>query len=243
MNLARRFVRALSYFTSIPVPSAPTSPDPGDLAMLPLVGALVGLASGAGAFAASRALSPRVGAALAFGLPIALTGALHLDGFLDICDAAFAPVDLEKRREILKDPRHGSFAFAGGALVAVTNYAALREIDPRDWPLALALAQSVARYAALVVARVAPRTADAGTAARAFAEPSDDRFLLLEGALLFACAYGYGGSRLAASTIGVTAVMVPIARTLAARFGGAMSGDGYGFIITVAESTFLCLCA
>lgn len=211
--------------------------------MLPLIGAFVGLVSGGSAFAASRALSPRMGAAFAFGLPIALTGALHLDGLLDICDAAFAPVDLEKRREILKDPRHGSFAFAGGAIVAVTNYAALREIDPRDWPLALALAESVARYAALVVARVAPRTADSGTAARAFAQPGDDRFLWVEGALLFACAYGYGGPQLAASTVGIVAATIPIARTLAARLGGAMSGDGYGFIITLAESTMLSLCA
>ncbi len=243
MNLARRLVRALSYFTSIPVPSVQTSPDPGDLAMLPLVGALVGLVSGAGAFAASRAFSPRVGAAFACGLPIALTGALHLDGFLDICDAAFAPVDLEKRREILKDPRHGSFAFAGGAVVVVTNYAALREIDPRDWPSAHALTQSVARYAALVAARFAPRTPEAGTAARALAQRGDDRALLIEGALLLGCAYGYGGVRLAASSAAIVAATIPLSRALADRFGGTVSGDGYGFVITVTESAMLCLCA
>lgn len=243
MNLARRLVRALSYFTSIPVPSAQTSPDSEDLALLPLVGALIGFVSGLGAYGASRASSPRVGAMFAFGLPIALTGALHLDGFLDICDAAFAPVDLEKRREILKDPRHGSFAFAGGAVVAVANYAALRDIDPRDWPSALALAGTTARYTALVVARFAPRADDAGTAARAFARPSADSVLLLEGALVFGCAYGYGGVRLAAGTVGVIAATLPIARVLAARFGGTLSGDGYGFIITIAEAAMLCACA
>ncbi len=213
------------------------------MALLPIVGALVGFLSGAGGYAASRAFSPRVGAAFAFGLPIALTGALHLDGFLDICDAAFAPVDLEKRREILKDPRHGSFAFAGGALVAVTNYAALREIDPSDWPFALALAESVARYAALIVARFDVRTQDAGTAARAFAKRSDDRFLFAEGAVLFACAYGYGGARLAASVAGIIAATIPIGRVIAARFGATLSGDGYGFVITVTETAILSACA
>jgi adenosylcobinamide-GDP ribazoletransferase len=243
VNFARRFVRALSYFTSIPVPSAQTSPDPDDLALLPLVGALVGFASGASAYAASRALSPRLGAAFAFGLPIALTGALHLDGFLDICDAAFAPVDLDTRREILKDPRHGSFALAGGALVAVTTYAALREIDPRDWPSALTLAESAARFAALVAARATPRANDAGTAARAFAQPGDDRFLIVEGALLLACAYGYGGVRLVASTAGIMGATIPMARVVARRLGGTLSGDGYGFVITVAQTAMLSACA
>jgi adenosylcobinamide-GDP ribazoletransferase len=243
VKLARRFVRVLSYFTSLPVPSAPTSPDPEDLALLPLVGAFVGFVSGAGAFAASRAFSPRVGAAFAFGLPIALTGALHLDGFLDICDAAFAPVGLDKRREILKDPRHGSFAFAGGAIVAVLNYAALREIDPQDWPSALTLAEGAARYAALVVARVTPHVDDAGTAARAFAQPSDDRFLVVEGAVLCACAYGYGGTRLATSTVAIMAASIALARIVAGRFGGTLSGDGYGFVITVTQTAMLSACA
>jgi adenosylcobinamide-GDP ribazoletransferase len=184
-----------------------------------------------------------VGAAFAFGLPIALTGALHLDGFLDICDAAFAPVDLDKRREILKDPRHGSFAFAGGAIVAVTNYAALREIDPRDWPSALTLVEGAARYATLVVARFAPHIDDAGTAARAFAQPIDDRILMVEAAVLFAYAYGYGGTRLAASTVAIMAASIALARIVAGRFGGMLSGDGYGFVITVIQTAMLSACA
>ena len=243
MNVARRFVRALSYFTILPVPSVETSPEPGDVAMLPIVGAVIGAVAGTIALGASRALSPRVAAATAFALPIVLTGALHLDGFLDICDAAFASVDVEKRREILRDPRHGSFAFAGGAIVAVANYAALREIDPQDWPSALALSESVARYAALVVARTQERTTEAGTASRAFSIRTDDRTLVIEGALLLTYAHWYGGFRVAARTAGVIAATVPTARLLAERFGTALSGDGYGFTITCANVATLCACA
>lgn len=39
-----------------------------------------------------------------------LSGGLHLDGVMDVADAAGSNGDVEKKREILKDSRAGSFA-------------------------------------------------------------------------------------------------------------------------------------
>ena len=45
--------------------------------------------------------------------PVAVTGAIHLDGFMDVVDAVRSCAAPEKRRAILKDPHAGSFAVAG----------------------------------------------------------------------------------------------------------------------------------
>lgn len=95
------------------------------MAWLPLVGALIGAICGACGWLAWRYLGAPWGAVAPFALGIVLTGALHLDGLLDCCDALFASVSPERRREILKDPRHGTFAFAGGGVVFAIGLAAL----------------------------------------------------------------------------------------------------------------------
>ncbi|MGL5260474.1 MAG: adenosylcobinamide-GDP ribazoletransferase [Lachnospiraceae bacterium] len=41
--------------------------------------------------------------------PILLSGAIHLDGFIDTCDARYSRQELEKKLEILKDPHVGAF--------------------------------------------------------------------------------------------------------------------------------------
>jgi adenosylcobinamide-GDP ribazoletransferase len=51
-----------------------------------------------------------VSAALALATLTAATGALHEDGLADCADAFFAPVSRERRLEIMKDSRIGTFA-------------------------------------------------------------------------------------------------------------------------------------
>ena len=45
--------------------------------------------------------------------PVAVTGAIHLDGFMDVVDAVRSCAAPDKRRTILKDPHVGSFAVIG----------------------------------------------------------------------------------------------------------------------------------
>src|SRR5206468_8479613 len=78
------------------------------LVAYPLVGALVGLFPAA---VLALPLPPLPRAALALAAWVMATGALHLDGWADCCDAAFAPplADAEETRRrrlaILRDPR------------------------------------------------------------------------------------------------------------------------------------------
>ena len=130
------------------------------LVFLPLVGAVVGALAGTAAWAAALVAPHVVAVAVAFGLSIVLTGALHVDGFLDSCDAAFACVSPARRLEIMKDPRHGSFAIAYFAVLCALWLAALSSIDPVRLPLGLAFAGAAARWIAVSVARVLPYGGD-----------------------------------------------------------------------------------
>ena len=88
---------------------------------LPLVGLVVGgvwvLAAYAGRF-----LPPPVGGLLIAAAPWLVTGFLHLDGFMDVCDAVRSRRDLPRRQEILKDSHCGAFAVIGMVLLALCQW-------------------------------------------------------------------------------------------------------------------------
>ena len=58
---------------------------------------------------------PLKGAVLA-AVPLLVTGGIHMDGFLDTCDARASWGDREKKLEILKDSHTGAFAVISGVL-------------------------------------------------------------------------------------------------------------------------------
>ena len=130
----RAFFMSLGMFTAIPCPYRPWDEDARGLmlAMLPVVGAVVGLLW----FALEELgswLIPQVHSALVAALPWLLTGFIHLDGFMDTCDAMLSWRPLEKRLEILKDSHTGAFAVVGLALLALFSYDAAnsRMVDMR----------------------------------------------------------------------------------------------------------------
>jgi adenosylcobinamide-GDP ribazoletransferase len=59
---------------------------------------------------------------------ITLTGAMHLDGFADICDGFGCHADKKRRIEIMHDPRVGSFGIAGMIILLLIKFAAFTVI-------------------------------------------------------------------------------------------------------------------
>jgi adenosylcobinamide-GDP ribazoletransferase len=112
-----------------------------------LGGVLAGLDSGL-----KLIFPPGVTAALVLAGWVILTGALHLDGFLDTCDGLFGGRDPAARLRILRDERVGAFAVAGGVLLLLTKHAALS--SRLDSTAALLLAPTLGRcgMAAAIVA-------------------------------------------------------------------------------------------
>ncbi|NLJ50036.1 MAG: adenosylcobinamide-GDP ribazoletransferase [Candidatus Atribacteria bacterium] len=79
---------------------------------------------------------------------IVLTRGLHLDGWADVCDALFSTHNVQRRREILKDSRLGTFGVVGIFLLLCFKTIALSE---RLMPIFLILSPMAGRTAALIV--------------------------------------------------------------------------------------------
>jgi len=234
---------AFSYFTILPAGTT-AAPDADALAWLPLVGAVVGALAGGAAYAVALIAPHGLAVATAFGLTIILTGAIHLDGFLDCCDALFASAPPARRLEILKDPHHGTFALAGFAVAGVAWLAALGVLAPASYPLALAVSGAAARWSSVIHARWSPYArADAPPA---LAQRPPMRVLAPSGGILLSLAAALGAPKHAAGLAAALAALVAAAAALAfarARLGGGLVGDAYGFAIVVAEVAALIVLA
>ena len=230
---------AFGYFSIVPAGAA-DSPDATAMAWLPFVGAVIGAVAGGLAMLVDANGPHAVAVATAFGATIVLTGALHVDGFLDVCDAAFARVPVERRFAILKDPRHGTFAAAGFAVLAVAWLAALWSLGGDVYPLALAFAAASARWASVVHALYAPYGGGAST--NAFTARPPFALIALGLVLLAALAWPLGarGAWSLLTAVVTAALAIAFAR---GRFGGALTGDAYGFSICIAEVAALLVVA
>jgi adenosylcobinamide-GDP ribazoletransferase len=100
------------------------------LRIFPLFGLLKGLVYG-GVFWVLLEWSPLSVLGIAFLLwllPILWTGGLHLDGWMDASDAFFSYRDLERRLEILKDPRIGAFGVLSLIVLLAARFVFVYEV-------------------------------------------------------------------------------------------------------------------
>ena len=145
------FFMAWGMFLSIPCPCKiwDEKARPWQLVYLPFVGLIVGALWALAAFLLGRFdRLPAICAVVLAALPFLLTGFIHLDGFMDCCDAILSRRDLETRRKILKDSHVGSFAVVCTIFLMLGTFAALRELDfSRGWA-GLILLPVFSRFAA-----------------------------------------------------------------------------------------------
>lgn len=123
------FFSALQFLTVLPAPWARPMDRPSfSLGYFPLVGLLLG-AMVAGLDWLLRHFLPMslVNGAVIVAM-IVLTGGLHLDGFMDTCDAIPGAHSTSRRLEILKDLRVGSYGILGALSLLMAKYLALAEL-------------------------------------------------------------------------------------------------------------------
>src|SRR4051794_38351947 len=131
-----------------------------------MVGALLGATLGG--WTALLALwggPPLVSAFLILLAWVVLTGALHLDGFCDLCDGLFGGHTPEDRLRIMKDPHVGTFALAGGVLLLLGKFVLLGELvrSTERAPWVVGGAVVVARCLALCMAALSRYARPEGT--------------------------------------------------------------------------------
>ena len=120
---------AFGFLTRLPVGPWPLQNDlNGISAWLPLVGLVVGGLAGGLTWAATLLFPSLVCGVIGCACWVAITGGLHLDGVADCGDGLPVEVPRERRLEIMKDSRLGTFggtalffnlAFKGAALAAL----------------------------------------------------------------------------------------------------------------------------
>lgn len=101
---------AFGFLTRLPVGPWPLQQDlKGISAWLPLVGLVVGTLAGGLTWAASLLFPPLICGVIGCACWVAITGGLHLDGVADCGDGLPVEVPRERRLEIMKDSRLGTF--------------------------------------------------------------------------------------------------------------------------------------
>lgn len=137
----KAFMIAFSMYSKIPMPIFNWEEKDRKLAMcfFPLVGAAVGAAfCAAFLFLEQCGTGPLVRGAVLAAVPLLVTGGIHMDGFLDTCDARASYGGREKKLSILKDTHIGAFAAIYGGLWLVLYFAACAELEKRLLPVVCA---------------------------------------------------------------------------------------------------------
>ena len=96
----------------------------------PLVGLVLGICYALAAWILVSVLGMRaLTAALLLILPLLLTGGLHADGFMDTADGVFSGRERERKLEIMKDSRVGSFGVVAFVLLMFLQFALLLDMS------------------------------------------------------------------------------------------------------------------
>ena len=125
MRVIHAFFMSLSMFTVIPCPYHPWDEDAKSMmtVCLPIVGCVIGFLWAALSLAARMLLPRTLAAAVMCALPLLLTGFIHLDGYMDTCDALLSWRPLEERLRILKDVHVGAFSVIALAILILFAFA------------------------------------------------------------------------------------------------------------------------
>ncbi|MGQ9681959.1 MAG: adenosylcobinamide-GDP ribazoletransferase [Anaerolineae bacterium] len=231
---------ACKFLTILPIPlpaEVPPKTWGRAVAWYPLVGLVLGLLLAGADWLLGRALPPLLQSALVLALWVILTGALHLDGFLDCCDGLLAPVPPERRLEILRDVHTGSFAVAGGVLLLIVKGAALAALAaPLRLPALIAtpvLARWAMSYA--VVCYPYARRQGLGGLARQGAGARELAIATVVAAAVAAAAWRLWGLVALPLTWAFAALLAAWVRT---RIPG-LTGDTYGALCELTEAAWL----
>lgn len=242
---------ALRFFSRLPLPATQREialgPQglPHAVAMVPLAGALIGLIPALVLAAASAVgLPPTIAAPLAIAALIVATGALHEDGLADCADGFGGGRTRERKLEIMRDSRIGTY---GACAIGVSLYlraASLAVVAGHDLLLAstvLVASAAVSRTLCLLPLAILPaaRIDGAGATAGAIGR-GPFMSAIFVAAIVGLTPYLGGASIIGAILASVSAAIVTLAVCMIARRQvGGQTGDVAGAAQQMAEIAML----
>jgi len=187
-----------------------------------------------------------VNALLVVGL-VVVTGALHLDGFIDTCDGLGGHKTPEARWQVMSDSRVGGFGIVGAILLLLVKYVSLNSVPQTLLMATLVIMPVVSRWAMVYAIFAYPYAKPAGLGRVLKQETGWPRFTL---ATIITLAVAIGSAWWAGATyfylvglvimVGIWVIVMAMAAYLKGKFSG-LTGDTYGAINEVAEVGVLIL--
>jgi adenosylcobinamide-GDP ribazoletransferase len=247
--VAGDLAHCVRFYSRLPVPALPWEQDahalpnfPRLVRVIPLAGLLLGLVPAAALIVALILdLGPWLSAMLTVATMVLATGALHEDGLADVADS-FGGTTRDRRLEIMRDSRIGSFGATALFLALALRIGALAEIVSRADALAavaaILISASLSRTASLMPLVFLPPARRDGLS-HAVGQPPRETFWLAAG-IAGAIAVALGAlAGLPPFGIALTIVLSGLAGLaltgFAARHLGGQTGDIVGAAQQVAE--------
>ncbi len=227
---------ALKFLTIIPLPKQPevSSEELGrSIGYFPLVGIIIGLILVGLNWLLSLLLPPAVVNALLITGLVVISGALHLDGFVDTCDGIAGHKTPEERWQVMHDSRAGAFGIVGVVLLLLVKYISLNNIPEPLMMVTLLLMPVLSRWAMVYAVSAYPYARPTGLG-KVFKQGASWPRLVL--ATLIALAVAISLTRLAglAIMLAIWVIIIVMAAYLKRKFSG-LTGDTYGAINELAE--------
>lgn len=231
---------ALRFLTIIPFRGEPNSREPGrSLSYFPIVGLVIGGILFGIDCGMSLILPSMVVNALLIVVLIILTGALHLDGFIDTCDG-IAGDSPQRRLEIMSDSQVGAFGIVGACSLLLVKYATLLSLPDTLRMAALLLMPTLGRWAMVYAIFAFPYARKASGLGYAFKQQATWQRLTM--ATLVALVAVAVLTRWQGMVLigGVWLIILGIGCLLRSRLGG-LTGDTYGAVNELTEVLVLIL--
>lgn len=228
---------ALAFLTRLPGGAHPSGErDLGrSVPWFPLIGTMLGALVGGVYWALYSPLGSMLAAVAAVTVGVLLTGAFHEDGLADTADG-LGGMGVERRLEIMKDSRVGTFGSLAITLSTLARVVAVAGLGPIDGLVALVAAHTIGRSMATVVMITTPPARAEGLGSSYTAHVP--RVGVVVGAVLIALAAMAGGPT---ATVGLLAAAIGAAGVamLARRAFGGTTGDVLGAAEQVGELAVL----
>jgi len=245
-----RFLAALRFLTIIPLPyRREVSPEEvgRSIAYFPVVGVIIGLILAGLNWLLGLFLPSGVVNGLLIVSLVIISGALHIDGFVDTCDGIAGHKTVEDRWRVMHDSRAGAFGIVGIFLLLLVKYVSLNSVPENLLMATLVLMPVVSRWAMVYAVFAYPYARPAGLGKVFKQEASWQRFTIatvitlavaISLAQLANIAYFYMAGL--AIMFGIWVIVVAMAAYLKQKFSG-LTGDTYGAINEVTEVGVLLL--
>jgi adenosylcobinamide-GDP ribazoletransferase len=237
----REFVAALRFLSVLPLPGTTHLFDKDALgnriivgsAYFPLVGLILALILWAVIALCSFAVPPLVIAALVVVGEVILTGGLHLDGLMDSSDGLFGGNTRERRLEIMRDSRVGSFGILGSICLLILKFACIASLPLHTLPFALLITLPTSRWCMVLALHVFPSARTTGLGAL-FKQAMALQHVLVAAAVALLIVIAAG--RLAGIGVWILAsgITLALGSWLTRQLGG-LTGDSYGAIAEITE--------